>query len=167
MLTEQTVDKLNALKLGAMADAFQKQLDTDEAVALSFEERLGLLVDTEWTGLRDQTFFELGALNRTIRVLLDELNDRPLKKLGVSRRALYEQLDRPALRPLPTARYVLAHWKLGRVNIDYHVEVDRHLYSVPYHWSGTHSVVAPPKYSTMWMWASTQSASCWVAVASA
>ena len=49
MLTEQTVDKLNAMKLGAMADAFQKQLDTDEAAALSFEERLGLLVDTEWT----------------------------------------------------------------------------------------------------------------------
>ena len=49
MLIEQTIDKLNALKLGAMADAFQKQLDTDQAAALSFEERLGLLVDTEWT----------------------------------------------------------------------------------------------------------------------
>ena len=42
------------------------------------------------------------------------------------------QLDRPALRPLPTARYVLAHWKLCRVNIDYHVELERHVYSVPY-----------------------------------
>ena len=82
--------------------------------------------------LRDQTFFELGALNRAIRVLLDALNDRPLKKLGVSRRALYEQLDRPALRPLPVTRYVLARWKVCRVNIDYHVEVDRHLYSVPH-----------------------------------
>ena len=49
MLIEQTLNKLNAMKLGAMADAFQKQLDTDEAAALSFEERLGLLVDTEWT----------------------------------------------------------------------------------------------------------------------
>ena len=49
MLIEQTLDKLNAMKLGAMADAFQKQLQTDEAAALSFEERLGLLVDTEWT----------------------------------------------------------------------------------------------------------------------
>ena len=66
------------------------------------------------------------------RILLDELNDRPMKKLGVSRRRLYEQLDRPALRPLPAARYVLAHWKLCRVNIDYHVEVERHAYSVPY-----------------------------------
>ena len=94
----------------------------------------GVLLAQRWilARLRDQTFFELGALNRAIRVLLDELNDRPMRKLGVSRRALYEQLDRPALRPLPAARYVLARWKLCRVNIDYHVEVDRHLYSVPY-----------------------------------
>ena len=60
--------------------------------------------------LRDQTFFDLGPLNAAVRVLLDELNDRPMKKLGVSRRALYEQLDRPALRPLPASRYVLAYW---------------------------------------------------------
>ena len=82
--------------------------------------------------LRDETFFSLGALNQAIRVLLDELNDRPMKKLGVSRRALYEQLDRPALQPLPATRYVLAQWKLCRLNIDYHVLVERHAYSVPF-----------------------------------
>ena len=93
-----------------------------------------VLVAQRWilARLRDQTFFDLGALNAAIRILLDALNDRPMKKLGVSRRRLYEQLDRPALRPLPAARYVLAHWKLCRVNIDYHVEVERHAYSVPY-----------------------------------
>ena len=70
-----------------------------------------VLVTQRWilARLRDQTFFDLGALNTAIRILLDELNDRPMKKLGVSRRRLYEQLDRPALRPLPAARYVLAH----------------------------------------------------------
>ena len=75
-----------------------------------------VLVAQRWilARLRDQTFFELGPLNQAIRVLLGELNDRP------------------ALRPLPTARYVLAHWKLCRVNIDYHVELERHVYSVPY-----------------------------------
>ena len=82
--------------------------------------------------LRDQTFFDLGPLNAAVRVLLDELNDRPMKKLGVSRRALYEQLDRPALRPLPASRYVLAYWKQCRVNMDYHVAVEQHAYSVPY-----------------------------------
>ena len=82
--------------------------------------------------LRDETFFSLGALNAAIRVLLDELNDRPMKKLGISRRALYEQIDRPALQPLPATRYVLAQWKLCRLNIDYHVVVERHAYSVPF-----------------------------------
>ena len=55
-----------------------------------------VLVAQRWilARLRDQTFFELGPLNQAIRVLLDELNDRPMKKLGVSRRALYEQVDR-------------------------------------------------------------------------
>ena len=78
-----------------------------------------VLIAQRWilARLRDQTFFELGALNVAIRDLLDELNDRPMKKLGVSRRALYEQLDRPALRPLPAARYVLAQWKQCRVSI--------------------------------------------------
>ena len=49
MLIEQTLDKLDAMKLGAMADAFQQQLQTDEAATLGFEERLGLLADAEWT----------------------------------------------------------------------------------------------------------------------
>ena len=93
-----------------------------------------VLIAQRWilARLRDQTFFELGPLNAAIRVLLDELNDRPMKKLGVSRRVLYEQLDRPALRPLPAARYVLAQWKRCSVNIDYHVAVEHHVYSVPY-----------------------------------
>ena len=93
-----------------------------------------VLIAQRWilARLRNRTFFELGPLNQAIRVLLDELNDRPMQKLGISRRAQYEQLDRPALRPLPATRYVLAQWKLCRVNIDYHVEVERHFYSVPY-----------------------------------
>ena len=57
--------------------------------------------------LRDETFFDLGPLNQATRVFHDELNDLPMKKLGVSRRVLFERLDRPALRPSPTTRYVL------------------------------------------------------------
>src|SRR5712691_6653182 len=55
-----------------------------------------------------------------------------MKITGLSRRALFEQLDRPALKPLPPTRYELAEWKPVRVNIDYHVEVDHNFYSVPY-----------------------------------
>ena len=60
------------------------------------------------------------------------LNERPFRKLPGSRRELYEQLDRPALQPLPAQPYVLATFKNARVNIDYHIELERHYYSVPY-----------------------------------
>ena len=80
--------------------------------------------------LRNQTVFSLAALNAAIRALLDAVHDRPLQRLVVSRRTRYERLDRPALRPLPTARYTLAEWTTCRVNIDDHVEVARHPYSV-------------------------------------
>ena len=93
-----------------------------------------VLVAQRWilARLRDQTFFSLAALNAAIWARLRDLNDRPLQQLGVSRRTRYDQLDRPALRPLPTCRYVLAEWKPCRVSIDYHIQVDRHLSSVPY-----------------------------------
>ena len=82
--------------------------------------------------LRHRTFFALGALNAAIRERVDVINGRPMKVLGISRRALFEHLDRPALRPLPPTRYELAEWKPCVVNIDYHVAVDHNYYSVPY-----------------------------------
>jgi transposase len=93
-----------------------------------------VLVAQRWilARLRHRQFFELGELNAAIRALLEDLNRRPLQKLGVSRHDLWERLDRPALKPLPAGRYDIAEWKPCRVNIDYHVDVDRHPYSVPY-----------------------------------
>ncbi len=69
---------------------------------------------------------------REIRRLLDALNDRPFQKLEGTRRSLFEAVDRPALGPLPTSRYEFAERRSARVNIDYHVQVEGHLYSVPY-----------------------------------
>jgi len=82
--------------------------------------------------LRHRTFFSLAELNDAIWELVDELNARTMKTYGASRRDLFERLDRPALRPLPSERFEVAEWKLVRVNIDYHVEYDGHYYSVPY-----------------------------------
>lgn len=82
--------------------------------------------------LRNRTFFSLQELNLAIAELLEQLNNHPFQKLPGSRRSWFEELDRPALLPLPTSRYVLAQWKKARVNIDYHVELQRHYYSVPY-----------------------------------
>ena len=78
------------------------------------------------------TFFSLAEVNTTLAPLLLTLNARPFKKLPGSRQQLFETLDRPALRPLPVQPFEYAEWKLARVNIDYHVEVDGHYYSVPY-----------------------------------
>lgn len=93
-----------------------------------------VLVAQRWilAVLRNRTFFSLSELNAAIRECVERINARLMKKLGVSRRELFEQLDRPALRPLPTTRYELAEWKPCRVNIDYHVEVDHNFYSVPH-----------------------------------
>ncbi|MHC2491386.1 transposase [Sinorhizobium meliloti] len=52
--------------------------------------------------------------------------------LGRTRRQLFEELDYPALRPLPVERYVFAEWKIRRAGLDYHVDIDKHFYSVPY-----------------------------------
>lgn len=83
--------------------------------------------------LRHQTFFTLADLNRTIRVLLDDLNTRKLKKLPGTRLSQFESLDKPALKPLPAESYHYIEFKLARVNIDYHIEFEKHYYSVPHH----------------------------------
>ena len=83
--------------------------------------------------LRHQTFFTLASLNAAIRLLLDDLNQRPFKKLPGSRLSQFEQLDKPLLRALPTQAYQYAEIKQARVHIDYHIEYDNHYYSVPHH----------------------------------
>jgi transposase len=94
----------------------------------------GVLLVGRWilARLRHRRFFSLAELNQAIRELLVDLNQRPFKKLTGSRRSLFEDLDRPALRLLPARQYEFATWKQATVSIDYHVEVARHLYSVPY-----------------------------------
>jgi len=93
-------------------------------------------------GLRDQRFFSLGELNVAIRRALQALNDHPFQKLPGSRTELFAELDRPVLLPLPTTRYELAAWRQAKVNIDYHIQVDWHNYSVPYRL--THQTVDVP-----------------------
>jgi transposase len=82
--------------------------------------------------LRHQTFFSLDALNDRIAELVTDLNDRVMRVYGVSRRALFDRTDGPALRTLPATRFVYGTWKKARVNIDYHVEIEHHYYSAPH-----------------------------------
>lgn len=83
--------------------------------------------------LRHQTFFTLASLNQAIRFLLDDLNQRPFKRLPGTRRSQFEQLDQPKLRSLPTQPYIYTDIKQARVHIDYHLAYDKHYYSVPHH----------------------------------
>lgn len=82
--------------------------------------------------LRNHTFFRVGEINQAIRKCLDELNADPFQKMRGSRVELFRELDQPALKPLPARRYELGEWRQAKVNIDYHVQVDWHCYSVPY-----------------------------------
>jgi transposase len=94
----------------------------------------GVLVVERWilARLRNRHFFCVAELNAAIAGLLKDLNARPFKKLPGNRRELFETLDRPAMRALPGSAYEYAEWKKVRVNIDYHVAIDKHYYSVPY-----------------------------------
>jgi transposase len=83
--------------------------------------------------LRHRRFYSLAELNQAIRTMLIDINEqRPLRRLGITRRRLFEDLDRPMLKPLPAEPYVYAEWHLRRAGLDYHVEVEGHYYSVPY-----------------------------------
>ena len=82
--------------------------------------------------LRNHTFFSIAEANESVAEKLEELNTRPFQKLEGCRRSLYLEIDRPALQPLPHGRFEYHEWKHVGVNIDYHVEIDAHYYSVPY-----------------------------------
>ncbi|WP_292295107.1 IS21 family transposase [Marivita sp.] len=94
----------------------------------------GVLLADRWilARLRNRQFFSLAELNAAIRPLLVQLNGKISRHLGASRRKLFDQLDKPALKPLPVAPYVYAEWKKCRAGLDYHVAIDKHYYSVPH-----------------------------------
>jgi len=94
----------------------------------------GVLVAERWilAPLRNHTFFSLAELNTEIARLLDALNDRPFQKLDGTRRSLFEGVERPVLKPLPATPYEYAEHRKARVNIDYHIAVQNHFYSVPH-----------------------------------
>lgn len=95
---------------------------------------VGVLLVQRWiiARLRKRQFFSLSEVNAAIRELLPRLNGKVSRHLGASRRTLFEQLDRPALKPLPVSTFEYAEWFERRVGLDYHVEVEKHYYSVPH-----------------------------------
>ena len=94
----------------------------------------GVLIAQRWilAVLRHRTFYSLNEQNAAIMECLERLNTKPLKKMGKSRRELFESEDRPNALPLPPKPYEYAEWLHATVNIDYHIEIDHHYYSVPF-----------------------------------
>lgn len=98
----------------------------------------GVLLVTRWilAKLRKRKFFSLDELNEAILELLEDLNRKPFQKIPGSRSSVFSTLDKPSAKPLPQARYTYAEVKKAKVNIDYHIVIDDHFYSVPYSLQG-------------------------------
>ena len=91
-----------------------------------------------YAALRDRIFVSLTELNQAIREELEKYNAKPMQKLGVSRKAQFQQIEKAALCPLPTERYVIRNFKTLKVQFNYHIYLseDKHYYSVPYRFRG-------------------------------
>ena len=94
----------------------------------------GVLLVERWilAALRNRTFFSLNELNHALSERLERLNARAFQTLPGCRRTAFESIDSPALRALPSTPYEFAQWKKVRVHVDYHIELERHYYSVPH-----------------------------------
>lgn len=99
---------------------------------------VGVQIAQRWilASLRSKRFSSITELNIAIRELLDKLNNRLLKKLNKSRHELFLNLDLPNAKSLPDVPYEYAAWKKAKVNVDYHIEIEAHYYSVPYRLRG-------------------------------
>src|ERR1700733_13390286 len=97
-------------------------------------EQAVLIVERWLLGrLRRRTFYGLADVDAALDELMTQLNEKqPLRRLDVTRRQLLEEVDRPALKALPDGAYEYSEWRVRRVGVDYHVDIDAHYYSVPY-----------------------------------
>ena len=120
------VDPENRLVIGDLERRWNERLAAKVEVAVQ--------VATRWiiAKLRNRRFFSLGELNAAIAELVTALNNRVTRHLGASRRALFDDLERSALKKLPAEPYAYAEWKECRAGLDYHVEIEKHYYSVPH-----------------------------------
>lgn len=99
---------------------------------------VGVQIIERWilARLRHHRFFTLAELNLSIKALLEEVNHKPFKMLDGTRSQWFESLDKAALNPLPRQAYQYTDIKTVKVNVDYHIQYDKHLYSVPHHLVG-------------------------------
>jgi transposase len=97
-----------------------------------------VLIVQRWilASIRNRVFYSLTELNQAIRILVDALNDRPMKRLSKSRRELFEELDKPNALPLPAQPFEYREWHHPTLGFDYHIDIDKNYYSVPWTLAG-------------------------------
>ena len=95
---------------------------------------VAVLIASRWilAVLRNRTFYSVEEMRVAVAELLEKLNHRQMRRLKKSRRELFEEIERAALKPLPTRPYEYAEWTQPKVDLSYHVEHDGHFYSVPF-----------------------------------
>lgn len=91
--------------------------------------------------LRNRQFFSVTEINEALQVGADKFIQEPFQKLEGNRKSLFEQIDKPALMPLPTTTYEYADWKEAKAGFNYHIEYDKFFYSVPYQQVGKNCLV--------------------------
>lgn len=97
-----------------------------------------VLIASRWilAALRNRKFFSLEEANEAIWELLEQFNSKEFQKMDGSRKTTFEEIEKAFLKPLPDTRFVIAEWKTVKVNIDYHIEIEKCYYSVPYSFRG-------------------------------
>ncbi|OFX22340.1 MAG: integrase [Anaeromyxobacter sp. RBG_16_69_14] len=95
---------------------------------------VGVLIASRWilAVLRNRIFYSMEEMRVAVAELLEKLNHRQMRRLKKSRRELFEEIERAAMKPLPVRPYEYAEWARPRVDLSYHVEHDDHFYSVHY-----------------------------------
>ena len=96
------------------------------------EGTVGMISTWITAALRDEQFFSLAELNRAIREKLERFNHKLFQKKTGSRISLFLEEEKPFLTPLPATRFELADWKQATVQFNYHISIEKMLYSVPY-----------------------------------
>ena len=100
MLKEPTLEKLQALRLDAMAAAWTAQHASPDIASLAFDERLGLLVDAEWLSRENK------RIQRALREAKLRLTSACLEDIDY---AAKRELDRSVVRQLATCRWIAEH----------------------------------------------------------
>ena len=102
----------------------------------SVENTVGNISRKILAALRSRKFFSISEINKALSEELAKFTLKPFQKMEGNRKKAFEEIDKPALRPLPKNKYEYATWKESKVPFNYHVEYEGFFYSVGFEYIG-------------------------------